>query len=209
MAKAVRKYAVRWAPVMADSPVSDVTGLLRAWTGGDRGALDSLMPIVYGELRRIAHRHMLRERSDHTLEPTALVNEAYVRLVDIRQVQWHDRAHFFAVSAEIMRRVLVDHARSRTYLKRGGGTQQIPLHQHIGVNSTLQAELLDLDDALNALAKFDARKAQIAQLRFFGGLNVDETAAVIGVSPETVHRDWRISKSWLARQISRLPNRFV
>ncbi len=126
---------------MADSPVSDVTGLLRAWTGGDREALDRLMPIVYGELRRIAHRHMLRERSDHTLEPTALVNEAYVRLIDIRQVQWQDRAQFFAVSAGIMRRVLVDHARSRTCLKRGGGTQQISLHQHIGANSTLASRI--------------------------------------------------------------------
>jgi RNA polymerase sigma factor (TIGR02999 family) len=192
---------------MTESRPSDVTGLLRAWTGGDREALDRLMPIVYGELRRIARGRMLRERSNHTLEPTALVNEAYVRLIDMRQVQWQDRAHFFAVSAEIMRRILVDHARSRGYLKRGGGTLRVTLDKAIAITWVREAKLTDLDDALNALARFDARKAQISQLRFFGGLNVQETAAVLGVSPETVHRDWRISKAWLGRQIRRSANR--
>jgi RNA polymerase sigma factor (TIGR02999 family) len=192
---------------MPETSPPDVTGLLRAWTGGDREALDRLMPIVYAELRRMARGRMLRERSDHTLEPTALVNEVYVRLIDMRQVQWQDRAHFFAISAEIMRRILVDHARSRGYLKRGGGARRVTLDKPIAITSIREVELLDLDDALNALAKLDARKAQIAQLRFFGGLNVQETAAVLGVSSETVHRDWRISKSWLARQIERSPNR--
>lgn len=192
---------------MIESHTSDVTGLLRAWAAGDREALDRLMPIVYGELRRIARGRMLRERSNHTLEPTALVNEAYVRLIDLRQVQWQDRAHFFAVSAEIMRRVLVDHARTRGYLKRGGGTLRVTVDKAIAITSVREVELADLDDALNALARFDARKAQIAQLRFFGGLTVQEAAAILGVSPETVHRDWKISKAWLGRQIRRSANR--
>ena len=194
-------------PPMSESRPPDVTGLLRAWAGGDREALDRLMPIVYGELRRIARARMLRERSNHTLEPTALVNEAYVRLIDLRRVQWQDRAHFFAVSAEIMRRVLVDHARTHGYLKRGGGSLRVTVDKAIAITSVRDAELTDLDDALNALARFDARKAQIAQLRFFGGLNVQEAAAVLGVSPETVHRDWKISKAWLARQIRRSATR--
>jgi RNA polymerase sigma-70 factor (ECF subfamily) len=192
---------------MIESPPSDVTDLLRAWMGGDRQALNRLMPIVYGELRHIARRRFLRERSDHTLEPTALVNEAYLRLIDMRQVQWQDRAHFFAVSAEIMRRILVDHARSHGYLKRGGSTLRVTFDKPIAITSVRKVELLDLDGALNALARFDPRKAQIAQLRFFGGLNVQETAAVLGVSPETVHRDWKISKAWLGRQINRPANR--
>jgi RNA polymerase sigma-70 factor, ECF subfamily len=192
---------------MGESPLLDVTGMLRAWTSGDRQALDRLMPIVYGELRRIARRRMGRERSDHTLEPTALVNELYVRLIDLRQVQWQDRAHFFAISAQIMRRILVDHARSLGYLRRGGAAQRVTLGNHIATASVREVELLDLDDALNALAKLDARKAQIAQLRFFAGLNVQETAAVLRVSPETVHRDWKISKAWWGRQISRATNR--
>jgi RNA polymerase sigma-70 factor, ECF subfamily len=181
--------------------VSDLTSLLRAWAGGDREALDCLIPIVSEELRRIARVRMSHERASHTLQPTALVNEAYLRLIDIRQVQWQDRAHFFAASSEIMRRILVDHARAGGYIKRGGGAQHITLDQPLTIRSVREAELLDLDNALTALAKFDGRKAQIAQLRFFGGLNVREIASVLSVSPETVHRDWRISKSWLRRQL--------
>lgn len=185
----------------------DVTGLLHAWTAGDRNALDRLLPIIYDELLRISNRHMLHERDDHTLQPTALVNEAYMRLVDFQQMKWHGRAHFFAVSSEIMRRILVDHARSRNYLKRGGDAVRVVLDDSIVFASLPRAQLLDLDEALIALAKVDSRKAEIAQLRFFGGLNVQETAAVLGVSPETVHRDWRISKAWLARKIAGSPNR--
>lgn len=193
---------------MTESRPSNVTDLLRAWTGGDCEALDRLMPIVYGELRLIARGRMLRERSNHTLQPTALVNEAYVRLIDMRQVHWQDRVHFFAVSAGIMRRILVDHARARGYLKRGGGVLRVTLEKATAITPVRNAKLTDLDDALNALAKLDARKAQIAQLRFFGGLNVQEAAAVLGVSAETVHRDWRISKAWLGRQIRQSANRF-
>ncbi len=187
---------------MQDSSASDVTAFLRAWAGGDHDALNSLMPVVNDELRRIAHLRMRSERADHTLDPTALVNEAYLRLVDIRAMQWKDRAHFFAVCAQIMRHILVDYARGRGFLKRGGGAQHVTIEDPIALGSGRGIELLDLDEALEALAKFDSRKAEIAQLRFFGGLNVQETAAVLGVSPETVHRDWKISKAWLAQKIS-------
>jgi len=192
---------------MDDSSRSKITACLHAWTEGDRDALGQLLPAVSEELRRIAGRQMLGERAGHTLSPTALVNEAYIRLIDIKHVQWQDRAHFFAVCAQVMRRILVDYARSRGYLKRGGGAQRVTLEESIAGGPVRETELLDLDEALSALAKFDPRKAEIAQLRFFGGLNVQETAAVLGVSSETVHRDWKISKAWLARKISGSSNR--
>lgn len=185
------------------TPTADVTSLLQAWSGGDRSALDRLMPILYEDLLAIAKRRMSRERLDHTLQPTALVNEAYLRLVDVRRTQMRDRAHFFAISSELMRRILVDHARSRHYQKRGGESLRIRLDEAIpAIDSFPDTELLTLDEALTALAQFDPRKAEIARLRFFAGLDVQETATILGVSAETIHRDWRISKAWLACRIS-------
>ena len=180
----------------------DVTRLLRDWTGGDRSALDRLMPAVYEELRRTAAAYMHRERAGHTLQATALINEAYLRVIDINRIEWRDRTHFFALCAQMMRRILVDHARSRIYLKRGGGTRPITLDESIVIGEPT-AELLALDDALNTLAIRDERKARVVELRFFGGLSVEETAAVLKVSPQTVLRDWSLSKTWLAREMSR------
>ena len=189
---------------MWEASAADATAMLRAWAGGDRDALDKLIPCIYEELRHIAQRYMMRERAGHTLQTTALVNEAYMRLVDVRKVAWQDRAHFFAVSAELMRRILVDHARSRGYLKRGGGTERVPLEGEAVIGTGREAELLDLDEALTALAKLDERKARIVQRRIFGGLTAEETAAVLSVSTQTVHRDWKIARVWLARQMSGL-----
>jgi RNA polymerase sigma factor (TIGR02999 family) len=179
----------------------DVTKLLRDWTGGDRSALDRLMPVVYGELRRTAEAYMQRERLGHTLQATALINETYLRIIDISRIEWRDRTHFFAVCAQIMRRILVDHARSRNYLKRGGQARPITLDESATIAEPA-AELIALDDALNALAIRDERKARVVELRFFAGLSVDETAAVLKVSPQTVLRDWSLSKAWLAREMS-------
>jgi RNA polymerase sigma factor (TIGR02999 family) len=181
--------------------VDDVTGLLKAWCAGDCSALNRLVQILYKDLYVIAKKRMQRERYDHTLQPTALLNEAYLRLVDIRRTQWRDRAHFFAISSEMMRRILVDHARSRHYLKRGGNSVRIQLDESVAVEAFPDTELLDLDAALKALEQFDPRKAKVAQLRFFAGLDVEQMATVLGVSPETVQRDWRISKAWLAHRI--------
>jgi RNA polymerase sigma-70 factor (ECF subfamily) len=188
---------------MGRRPEPDVTALLRAWTAGDRNALDRLMAVLYPELRRIAQRYMGRERAGHTLQTSALVNEAYIRLTDIQRVEWQDRAHFFAVSAELMRRVLVDHARSHRYQKRGGGAERVPLEECSPIEECRLEELLDLDEALIAFAKADERKARVVELRFFGGLNAGEIATVLGVSPETVHRDWKLARVWLTRQMSR------
>lgn len=180
----------------------DVTQLLMAWNDGDESALEKLVPLVYGELRRLARRHMQRERPDHTLQTTALINEAYLQLVDIRNVHWQNRAHFFALCARLMRRILVDFARSRHYAKRGGGAQPLSLDQSVLVSPGHSPDLVAVDDALQALAKVDARKAQVVELRFFGGLTLEETAEVLKVSPETVRRDWRLAKVWLLRQLS-------
>ena len=201
-------YAVTWRKKLAVPEIpselpSNVTGLLRAWSAGDPGALDQLAPIVQRELKRIARRHMARERKDHTLQPTALVNEAFLRLVDAHDVQWQDRAHFFALSAQMMRRVLVNYALARGAGKRGGGARQVSLDEAMAVSPERDSELVQLDAALEALAAFDARKARIVELRFFGGLSVEETAAVLKVSTQTVHRDWSLAKSWLAREMSR------
>jgi RNA polymerase sigma factor (TIGR02999 family) len=178
-----------------------VTDLLLAWGEGDESALERLMPAVHEELRRLAHRQMRRERQGHTLQTTALVNEAYMRLIDLSRVRWQDRAHFFAMSARLMRRILVDHARARNYQKRGGGGANVALDEALMVSTERGADLIALDEALEALAKVDARKSQVVEMRFFGGLSVDETAEALHVSGETVMRDWRLAKVWLLREI--------
>jgi RNA polymerase sigma factor (TIGR02999 family) len=180
-----------------------VTRLLLAWGGGDEDALDELIPLVHAELRRLARRQIGRERPGHALQPTALVNEAYLRLVDIRRVDWQDRTHFFAMAARSMRRILVEFARSRLYQKRGGGAQQVTLDAALVVGTERGKDLVALDDALQHLATFDARKAQVVELRFFGGLNIDETADALDVSPKTVARDWKLAKVWLLRELTR------
>jgi RNA polymerase sigma factor (TIGR02999 family) len=175
----------------------DVTGLLLEWRQGDRAALDKLTPLVYGELRRIAHRYMQQEREGHTLQTTALVNEAYVRLVGEQRIDWQNRAHFFAVMAQVMRRVLIDHARRRRYAKREGVAQQVPLEETTAMSDERAAELVALDEALDELMKLDARKSRVVELRYFGGLSLEETADVLEVSVMTVRRDWRVAKAWL------------
>ena len=179
----------------------DVSQLLRAWSDGDQGALDKLTQMVYVELRRLAHRYMKRERLGHSLQTTALVNEAYMRLVDYKRMQWQDRAHFFAVSAQVMRRILVDHAR-RQNLKRGAGVQHVSLDQTALVGGERSALLVALDDAMNELSRLDPRKVQVVEMRFFGGLSIEETAEVLSVSPITVRRDWSLAKVWLYRELS-------
>lgn len=180
----------------------EVTGLLLAWCGGDESAFERLVPLVHAELRRLAHREMGRERAGHTLQTTALVNEAYLRLIDVSRVKWQDRAHFFAMSARLMRRILVDHARSRQSQKRGGATRKVSLEEAHVVSSERGADLVALDDALQALAAVDARKCQVVEMRYFGGLSVEESAEALHVSPETVMRDWRLAKVWLLRELS-------
>ena len=187
---------------MDDLSPPQVTQMLRAWAGGDRAALDALVPQVYRELKRIAAGYLKHERQGHTLQVSALVNEAYMRLADVHQMEWKDRAHFFAMSSQLMRRVLVDHARGKAYQKRGAGAFHTQLDE--GLMAVDKAsELVDLDDALNELEKVDARKARVVELRFFAGLTVEDAAEVLGVSEETVHRDWRLAKAWLARELAR------
>lgn len=181
----------------------DISVLLRAWSDGDQTALDRLTPIVYKELRRLAGRYMRGERANHSLETAALVNEAYIRLVDYERMQWQNRAHFFAVSSQLMRRILVDHAR-RHNLKRGGGANHVSLDNVAVVGGTedQDVDLLLLDDAMTALAGIDPRKVQVVEMRFFGGLSVEETAEVLKISPVTVKRDWRAAKAWLYRELT-------
>ena len=181
--------------------MEDISSLLRAWSDGDQGALDKLTPIVYDELHRLARRYMKRERTGHSLQTTALVNEAYVRLVDYKRMQWQNRAHFFAVSAQLMRRILVEHAR-RHNLKRGGGVPHVSLDELSIVGGDQDADLVALDDAMNALVRIDPRKVQVVEMRFFGGLSVEETAEVLKISPVTVKRDWRGAKAWLYRELT-------
>lgn len=181
-------------------PSGEVSLLLRAWSDGDRQALDKLTPIVYEELRRLARHYMRGERPGHSLQTTALVNEAYLRLVDYQRMQWQNRAHFFAVSAQAMRRILVDHARRRN-LKRGRGLQRVSLDDTAVVATEREADLVKLDDALRALAETDPRKARVVELRFFGGLSVEEVAEVLKVSPVTVMRDWSTARAWLYREM--------
>ncbi|HEX8068831.1 MAG TPA: sigma-70 family RNA polymerase sigma factor [Pyrinomonadaceae bacterium] len=180
----------------------EVTQLLAAWGDGDRAALDRLLPLVYEELRRLAHRYMRRERPGHSLQTTALVNEAYLRLVDQTRVRWQGRAHFYGIAAQMMRRVLVDHARARGYAKRGGAAQHVPLDEALVVSAARADEVVALDDALKTLAEIDQRKAQLVELRFFGGLSIEEAAAVLQVSPGTVMREWTLAKAWLKRAVT-------
>jgi len=187
---------------MADSSVSETTQLLRAWADGDERALDALTPRVYRELRRLAGRCLQNERPGQTLQVSDLVHEAYLHLADLSRLDWQHRNHFFAVSATLMRRILVDRARRRMAAKRGGRAQPIDVGQVLDVASQRSAEIVALDDALNALGRMAPRKARIVELRFFAGLEVKETADVIGVSPDTVIRDWRLAKAWLLKELA-------
>jgi RNA polymerase sigma-70 factor (ECF subfamily) len=187
---------------MSVPPAHEITRLLRAWSEGDEAALEKLTPLVYEPLHRVARRYMAAERPDHTLQTTALIHEMYLRLVDAGQVNWNDRAHFFAICARLMRRILTDFARSRCYQKRGGGARHLPLDEALLVSAEPPSDIVALDDALKVLAEVDERKSRVVELRFFGGLSVEETAGVLKVSPETVMRDWRLAKAWLLRELS-------
>jgi RNA polymerase sigma factor (TIGR02999 family) len=181
-----------------------ITGLLTAWGNGNQAAFDELVPLVYDELRRIARRHLGRERAGHTLQTTALANEAYIRLARVHDVPWQDRAHFFALAAQLIRRILIDYARARQYDKRGGGgIMPLPLDESLIFTVERSRELVVLNDSLDALAKFDHRKARVVEMRFFGGLSAEESAAVLRVSPDTVLRDWKLAKAWLAREMTK------
>lgn len=186
---------------MLPSP-QEVTQLLMDWRNGDQAALDKLMPLVYDELRRLAGHYMKRERPGHTLQPTELANEAYLRLVGQQQIDWQNRAHFFAIAARVMRHLLVDHARSRGYAKHGGGALHVSLDEGAVVSAEPDASLLALDEALARLGAFDPRKSQIVELRFFGGLSAEEAAEILGVSEITVKREWLKAKAWLYRELS-------
>ncbi|HEV2668761.1 MAG TPA: sigma-70 family RNA polymerase sigma factor [Blastocatellia bacterium] len=180
----------------------EITQLLLAWSEGDRAALDRLTPLVYAELRRLAKSYMRKERGGHTLQTPALIHEAYLRLIDASQVEWRNRAHFFGVAARVMRQILVAMARERGCQKRGGGARQVSLDEAMMIDEGLDEDLVALDEALWALAQFDARKAQVVEMRFFGGLTEEEIAAALDVSTETVRRDWRLARSWLRRRLS-------
>ena len=177
------------------------TALLLAWGRGEAAALDRLLPLVHEELRRIAHRHMRHERADHTLQASALVNEAYLRLIEIKQVRWQNRVHFFAMASRIMRRILVDAARAKRYQKRGAGGQKVSLDEALVVAETPAEDIVALNDALIALEAFDPRKCRVVEMRFFGGLSVEETAEALHLSAGTIMRDWRLAKAWLAREL--------
>ncbi|HEY5070184.1 MAG TPA: sigma-70 family RNA polymerase sigma factor [Candidatus Acidoferrum sp.] len=188
---------------MCESSDHEVTSLLQAWRAGDEKALDKLAPLVYQELHRTAHRYMARENSGHTLQTTALVNEVYLRLVNVRKVDWQGRAHFYAICARMMRRVLTDFARSRRYIKRGGDAIHLPFEEALFAGPEDDPDIVDLDEALDVLGAMDQRKTQVVELRFFGGFSVEETAKVLDVSVETVHRDWKLAKVWLMRELSK------
>lgn len=183
-------------------PPGEVTGLLKAWSSGNSAALDQLIPIVYDELRAVAARYLRRERPDHTLQPTALVNETYLRLIDQRQVQWQNRAHFIGVAAQMMRRILVDHARNHNRAKRGGTARKVSLDEAVALSEERADELVELDEALTALEALDERKSRVVEMRYFGGLSVEETAEVLKVSEITVARDWKLAKAWLYTTIN-------
>ena len=184
----------------------NVTDLLIAWSGGDEAAFEQLVPVIYQELHRTAHRYMAHERSGHTLQTTALINEVYMRLVDFQAMSWQNRNHFFGICANLMRRVLTDFARSRRFLKRGGNAVHVAFDEALFGGRERAAGIVALDDALNALAVFDPRKSRVVELRFFGGLSVEETAQVLDVSVETVMRDWKLAKVWLLRELSKGEN---
>jgi RNA polymerase sigma factor (TIGR02999 family) len=185
---------------------ADVTQLLLAWSQGDEGALEKLVPLVYAELRRLAHRYMRQERPGHTLQTTALIHEAYQRLIDTPQPSWQDRTHFFAVCARLMRRILVDFARARGYQKRGGGARVIHFEEGLVPAGVRGRDWVALDEALKALLSIDERKSRVVELRFFGGLTTEETAEVLKVSSDTVQRDWKIAKAWLLRELAGVPH---
>jgi len=186
----------------ASASTHEVTRLLQAWGLGDDSALERLMPLVYNELHRLAHRYMAGEQPGQTLQTTALVHEVYLRLVDANDIDWQNRAHFFGLCARLMRRILIDFARSRNYQKRGGQFPHIELEDAATVSAVVGSELLAVDEALKQLATVDTRKSEVVELRFFGGLTVEETAAALRVSPETVMRDWKLAKAWLLRELS-------
>ena len=181
----------------------DVTTLLQQWSDGDQEALDKLMPLVYDELRSIASAYLQRERQAHTLQTTALVNEAFLRLIDQRRVHWRNRTHFYGIAAQLMRRVLIDHARAHQTNKRGKGQVTLLLDEAFNVSTERDAELIALDDALKSLAEIDPRKAQIVEMRFFGGMTAEEIAEALGISTETVKRQWRLAKAWLYRELNK------
>jgi len=183
-------------------PAHEITQLLAEWSNGSQNALDKLYPLVYDELHRMARRYMNRERKGHTLQTTALINEAYVRLVDQKHVHWANRAHFFAISAQIMRRILIDHARRHAYAKRGGGAQQVSLDETAIIGDDPASALLLLDEALNRLAEMDPRRSQVVELRYFGGLNNEEISGVLKISENTVTRDWNMARAWLYQELS-------
>jgi len=187
---------------MAAPSKGDVTQLLARWSGGDRAALDSLVPVVYGELRRMAARYLRRERPEHTLQPTALVHEAFVKLIDQRDVRWQNRAHFFGIAAQMMRRVLVDYARERDAQKRGAGALRVPLADSVAIAAADRTDVLAVDDALNRLNAIDPDQVRLVELRFFGGLTIEETAEVMGWWAGSVKREWVVAKAWLQREIS-------
>jgi RNA polymerase sigma factor (TIGR02999 family) len=181
----------------------DVTQLLKKWSKGDQSALDEVIPLVHAELRRLARHYMARENPGHTLQTSALINEAYIRLVDQQNMPWQNRGHFFGVAAQVMRHILIDHARKHCYAKRGGGARKISVDEAMMVNDKRAEELVALDDALKALATLDPRKCQIIELRFFGGLSIAETAEVLSISPMTITREWRSAKAWLRREMNK------
>lgn len=187
---------------MTRKPPHQITQLLAEWSEGNPSALDELYPLVYEELHRLARRYMSRERKGHTLQTTALINEAYVRLVDQKNVRWANRSHFFAISAQIMRRILIDHARRHAYAKRGGGAQQVSLEEVAMVAHDASSELVRLDEALKILAKMDPRRCHVVELRYFGGLSNEEIANVLNVSENTVTRDWNLARAWLHQQLT-------
>jgi RNA polymerase sigma factor (TIGR02999 family) len=184
------------------TPGREITQLLRAWSGGDESALEKLTPLVYEQLHAAARGYMAREAPGHTLQATGLINEVYVRLINLREVNWEDRAHFFAVCARMMRRILTDFARSRRYMKRGAGAPHVSLDEALTVSGELPNDLVALDEALSRLAKVDPRASQVVELRFFGGLSAEEAAAALKISPETVTRDFRMAKAWLLRELA-------
>ena len=196
------KHDIRSIPQLPRTPQHQITQLLAEWSDGNQAALDELYPLVYEELHRLARRYMSRERKGHTLQTTALINEAYVRLVDQRNVRWANRSHFFAISAQIMRRILIDHARRHAYAKRGGGAKQVSLEEAAIVAPDQASELVRLDEALKSLAKLDERRCHVVEMRYFGGLSNEEIAGVLKVSENTVTRDWNLARAWLYQQLT-------
>jgi RNA polymerase sigma factor (TIGR02999 family) len=185
------------------SSAKEVTQLLLDWSNGNKEAVDKLIPLVYNELRRLAERHLRRERPDHTLQTTALVHEAYVRLIDQRSVRWQNQAHFYAIAAQIMRRILVNYARDKRAIKRGGSGQKVSLDEALTISATRGTDMVALDDSLTSLASIDTQQSRIVELRFFGGLTIEETAEVLGISPATVKNKWSMARAWLHREISK------